>query len=203
MSGATLLAIAVALSLDAFAVSASTGCAVRGLRPGHYLRMAGAFGLFQFCMPLIGWYCGSAVRGYIEAWDHWVAFALLAWVGGAMLRPALGELLFAGRMRKAPSCPVPDGPAAKDPTGGANLLILAVATSIDALAVGLSLSMIGVDIWLAALLIGIVCAAISAFGLFLGARLARSTSLGSRAELVGGIALIAIGVNILHAHGVF
>ena len=197
MSLFELLAIAVALSLDAFAVATGTGCAVRRPTPGHYLRMAGAFGFFQFLMPLAGWYLGASVHGYIEAWDHWIAFALLAWVGGSMLRSGLSPA-----MAEPADCPMPASEPA-DPTRLSNLLVLAVATSIDALAVGLSFSMVGVGIWFPSILIGCVCAAITALGLLLGARLAHSTMLGSRAEFVGGLVLCGIGINILHQHGVF
>lgn len=198
-----LLAIAVALSLDAFAVAAGTGCAVREVRAPQYVRMAGAFGFFQFLMPVIGWYLGTTVHRYIENWDHWIAFVLLAWVGGSMLRSAWGATMRRreGAEAEGDACALP--PQGKDPTSGSNLLVLAVATSIDALAVGLSFAMLGLNIWGAALLIGCVCAAISGLGLLLGCRLARATTLGSRAELVGGLVLIGIGVNILHTHAVF
>jgi putative Mn2+ efflux pump MntP len=176
---------------ELFAVAAGVGCAARRPRRGQYVRLAGAFGLFQWRMPIAGWHLGASVHRYIAAWAHWVAFALLAWVGGSMLRSAL----FPARQR--------DAADKKDPTAGANLLILAVATSIDAFAVGLSFSMLRIDIWAPAALIGCVCAALSAFGLLLGARLARAPRFGKRAECAVGLALIAIGCNILRQHGVF
>ena len=195
MSLPELFAIAVALSLDAFAVATGVGCAVRRPRPGQFVRLAGSFGLFQFLMPAAGWHLGASLHQYIAAWGHWIAFALLAWIGGSMLRSAL-----------SPAMLKPQYPAAADkddPTRGFNLIVLAVATSIDALAVGLSFSMLGIGIWGPAGLIGCVCAAISAFGLLLGARLARAPGFGSRAECIGGLVLIAIGVNILRQHNVF
>ena len=129
-----LFLIAVALAMDAFAVSVSSGCVVRTPTLAHYARMAGAFGFFQFLMPVIGWYLGLTVRPFIEAWDHWIAFALLLWIGGSMIRS------FFQPSEEEDSC-------AKDPTRGSNLLLLAIATSIDALAVGLSLAVLQIPIW--------------------------------------------------------
>lgn len=183
-----LFAVAVALSMDAFAVAVGAGCALPRVTAGHYLRLAGAFGFFQFAMPLAGWAAGIGVRSWIEAWDHWAAFALLAWTGGGMIREALSG---------------DDGGEAGDPTRGKKLLMLAVATSIDALAVGLSLAMLRIPAWGPSLLIGAVCAIITAAGLFLGRRLAAAAIFGQRAALAGGLVLIAIGVKILFEHGVF
>lgn len=182
-----LLAIAVALAMDAFAVAVCAGCAVGRARPRHYVRLCGAFGLFQAFMPILGWTMGRTVRPYIENWDHWVAFALLAWVGIAMIRESRGE----------------EACATTDPTAGRQLVVLAVATSIDALAVGLSFSMLGVDIWQPALIIGLVCATITGIGLSLGNALARAALFGRRATLAGGIVLLLIGLRILYEHNVF
>ena len=88
MSLLAVLLLAVALSLDAFAVAVASGCALRPIRWEHYCRVGGAFGFFQFFMPVLGWLLGQSVHSYIEAWDHWIAFVLLAWVGGNMLRGA-------------------------------------------------------------------------------------------------------------------
>ncbi|MDR2727164.1 MAG: manganese efflux pump MntP family protein [Deltaproteobacteria bacterium] len=195
MSLPELLAIAVALSLDAFAVATGIGCAVRRPHPGQYARVAGAFGLFQFFMPVAGWHLGASVLHYIAAWEHWIAFALLVWVGGSMLRSSWSPAML--KPQHAPAA------GKKDPTSGSKLIILAVATSIDALAVGLSLSMLEINIWGPAGLIGCICAVVSALGLLLGASLARMPKLGSRAECVGGLTLIAIGFNILRQHDVF
>ena len=124
--------LAVALSMDAFAVAVASGCAVRTISLRQYLRVGGAFGLFQCLMPLGGWLLGSTVHRYIEAWDHWVAFGLLAWVGGNMLLQGIRGLR---RGSESDACP------RVDPTAGRNLWLLAVATSIDAFAVGLSLAL--------------------------------------------------------------
>ena len=109
-------------------------------------------------MPVLGWFLGQSVHHFIEAWDHWLAFVLLAWIGGNMLRSGIGGL----RKNEPVSCPQ------SDPTAGWNLLLLAVATSIDALAVGLTFAMTNTNAFLPSCLIGVVCAAISACGLFLG-----------------------------------
>ncbi|WP_300717565.1 manganese efflux pump MntP family protein [uncultured Desulfovibrio sp.] len=192
MSFFTVFLLAVALSMDAFAVALASGCAIREVRPGQYLRVSLAFGFFQFFMPLLGWFLGQSVHHFIEAWDHWLAFALLAWIGGNMLRSGIGGL----RRGEGPSCPK------SDPTRGWNLLLLAVATSIDALAVGLTFAMTGTAALLPSCLIGMVCACISACGLFLGKKLASLPMLNGWAEVLGGLVLVGIGLNILRESGV-
>ena len=153
MSFFTVFLLAVALSMDAFAVALASGCAIREVRLRQYVRVSAAFGFFQFFMPVLGWFLGQSVHHFIEAWDHWlplagwllgsqfarhvtkmapwIAFVLLAWIGGNMLRSGIGGL----RKNEPVSCPQ------SDPTAGWNLLLLAVATSIDALAVGLTFAM--------------------------------------------------------------
>jgi len=185
MSFAALLALAVALAMDAFAVALVTGLSLRPLRAGQLMRMSLAFGLFQAGMPVLGWLAGKAVYRYISAVDHWIAFGLLAFVGGKMLYEALhGD--------------DDDDGKTGDPTRGMALLILAIATSIDALAVGLSLSVIGQPIAFAALVIGVVCAGFTATGMLLGRRI--GTWWGPRVEVFGGLILIGIGVKILVEH---
>ncbi|SNS12331.1 Putative Mn2+ efflux pump MntP [Humidesulfovibrio mexicanus] len=189
MPFATLLAIAVALAMDAFAVALATGICLGRVRPGHVLRMAGAFGLFQALMPVAGWLLGFSVRGRIEAFDHWLAFALLAFVGGKMIWEGLTQ--------------TPDDPGCEpvDRTRGWPLLVLAVATSVDALAVGLSFAMLGQGILVPALVIGVVCFAITALGLRIGCMARRVAAIGRYAELLGGAVLLAIGLRILLEHG--
>lgn len=130
---------------------------------------------------------------FIEAWDHWLAFVLLAWIGGNMLRSGIGGL----RKAEPVACP------RSDPTAGWNLLLLAVATSIDALAVGLTFAMTDTNAFLPSCLIGVVCACISACGLFLGKKLSSLPMLNGWAEVLGGVVLLGIGLNILHESGVF
>lgn len=188
MSILEILLLAVALSMDAFAVAVASGCASRTRSLRHYARVGGAFGLFQCLMPLAGWLLGGAVHGYIEAWDHWIAFGLLAWVGGNMAAQGVRGLR---QGAESDACP------RVDPTAGRNLWILAVATSIDAFAVGLSLALTSTGIVLPALIIGVVCAAISAGGVHLGSTLSRLRVVNRFSELLGGLALLGIGVNIL------
>ncbi|HIU18089.1 MAG TPA: manganese efflux pump [Candidatus Avidesulfovibrio excrementigallinarum] len=194
MSAVAVLMLALALAMDAFAVSVGAGCALRRPDAGHYFRMSLAFGLFQFLMPVIGWALGLSVRSFIENWDHWVAFVLLAWIGGSMLREGL---------QHNPDDDGPCAPPKKDPSRGTSLLLLAVATSIDALAVGLSFALIRVPIWMPSVVIGLVCAGLTALGLFLGQRLSRAALFGRYAGVAGGVVLIGIGLKILWEHGVF
>lgn len=181
------LALAVALAMDAFAVSIAAGVALKAVSPRQTFRLAWHFGLFQAMMPIIGWSAGLTVRSSIEAYDHWLAFALLLFVAQGMLRSA-----FKGEQAEAD---------AKDPTKGMTMVMLSVATSIDALAVGLSLSMINVSIWTPALIIGLVAGAFTTAGMHLGKVIGNMAQLSRWAEMTGGIVLLAIGVNILREHG--
>ena len=169
--------------MDAFAVSIAAGLAIDRLTHRHVFRAAFHFGLFQFMMPVAGWFAGQAVAGYIVAYDHWVALALLSVIGGKMIWEA-------GRPDR------PRGPA--DPTRGWSLVTLSVATSIDALAVGLSMALLGVSIWLPSVIIGLVAAGMSVIGICLGSRLGGATR--HWAERIGGLVLIGIGVHIVVAH---
>lgn len=181
------LALAVALAMDAFAVSIASGVSLRTVSARQTFRLAWHFGLFQAMMPIIGWSAGFTVRSRIEAYDHWVAFGLLLFVAQGMLRSA-----FKGDPTNADD---------KDPTKGMTMVMLSVATSIDALAVGLSLSMINVSIWTPALIIGLVAGAFTTAGMHLGKAIGNMAQLSRWAELTGGIVLLAIGVNILREHG--
>jgi putative Mn2+ efflux pump MntP len=180
------LALAVALAMDAFAVSIASGVALRTVSARQTFRLAWHFGLFQAMMPVIGWSAGLTVRSRIEAYDHWIAFALLVFVAQGMLRSA-----FKGEQ-------VAD---AKDPTKGMTMVMLSVATSIDALAVGLSLSMIDISIWTPALIIGLVAGTFTTAGMHLGKVIGNMGQLSRWAETTGGVVLLAIGLNILREHG--
>lgn len=186
MSLLDILFLAVGLAMDAFAVSIGVAIQghVKGLRPAF--RLWFHFGLFQFLMPVTGWYLGIRLAQAIEAFDHWVAFILLAYVGGKMILSGLrGE-------RNQTS------PAPSDPTRGWSLVGLSVATSIDALAVGFSLAMLQVNIWYPSVVIGLVTALLSFIGVELGNRLGRK--IGHRAEIMGGAFLVLIGLRILFTH---
>ena len=169
--------------MDAFAVSLVAGTlkTIRG--PRAHFRLAFHFGLFQFFMPLIGWYAGVKIVDLISAIDHWIAFGLLAFVGGRMIISGFS------RQKEAFN---------GDPSRGYTLIALSVATSIDALAIGLSLGVVRLSIWYPALVIGLVAAAFSLVGIRLGRKL--GAAFGKRMEMVGGLILIAIGLRILFSH---
>jgi putative Mn2+ efflux pump MntP len=179
-----ILGIAVGLALDAFAVAVAGSVSLGRVTGRQVFRFAFHFGLFQAGMPLIGWLAGRGVQQYMAAWDHWVAFGLLAFIGGKAIVTALRS----GESTK------PRG----DPTRGWTLLMLSVATSIDALAVGLSLGMLEVAIWYPALIIGVVTAGLTALGMLIGSRL--GARFGRWTEIAGGLVLIGIGVKILVEH---
>lgn len=193
MNTLTILGIAVALAMDAFAVAIATGVSLGQVSFRQTFRLSWHFGLFQAMMPVIGWGLGASVQRYLAEYDHWVAFTLLALVGGNMLK----EVIMAdedGEKQKKPR---------KDATRGLTLVMLSVATSIDALAIGLSMSMLQVSVTTPAIVIGIVAGLFTIGGLHLGKRVARLTWLSSWAEIVGGLVLWLIGLNILREHGVF
>lgn len=175
--------IALGLAMDAFAVSLAAGAGRHVRRPRPALRLAFHLGLFQFMMPVVGWYLGSTLAGAMAAFDHWVAFALLAFVGGKMIRESFAH----------------DGErATTDPSKGLTLVSLSVATSIDALAVGISLAVLDVAIWQPSVIIGVLTAGLSVVGIALGSRV--GPRLGQRTELAGGLLLLAIGVRIVVEH---
>jgi len=184
MSWLSLLAVAFALAMDAFAVAIVTGLALTPMTGRHVFRLAFHFGLFQALMPTLGWAAGTAVHRYIASYDHWIAFGLLAFVGGKMIAGVLDRT---GEARRA-----------GDPTSGWDLVLLSVATSIDALAVGISLAVIGMRILRPALTIGIVASGLTTVGMLLGRRI--GAVWGKRVEVLGGLILIAIGIRILVAH---
>ncbi len=182
-----ILIIAVALAMDAFAVAVSTGVVLKTVSFRQTFRLAWHFGLFQAFMPVIGWSAGFTIRSRIEAYDHWIAFGLLLFVAQGMIRSAFQKK--------------PEDETLKDPTRGVTMVMLSVATSIDALAVGLSLAMINVSIWTPALIIGIVAGVLTTIGIHLGRIIGNLAFISRWAEGAGGVVLILIGINILRAHG--
>ncbi len=189
------LLIALSLSMDAFAVSVSSAACTKGLSRRHMLRAAFAFGLFQFLMPLAGWFLGHAFKDLISAFDHWVAFALLAFVGGKILMEVIGE------WRNSPdpaSCPVDEETAKRDLSSKRIVFVLAIATSIDALAVGMSFSLIGKAALQPSVIIGIVTFIVCSAGFFFGKKI--GLLFGRWAEIAGGVVLIGIGTRILLSH---
>jgi putative Mn2+ efflux pump MntP len=180
----TIFLIAIGLAMDCFAVSLGVGTAGAATGPRATFRLFFHFGLFQAGMTLLGWLAGKTVVTYISSIDHWVAFGLLAFVGVRMIR---------GGLRKEG-----EEPAIPDPSRGMTLVMLSVATSIDALAVGLSLALLEVNVVWAALLIGGVSAVLSLVGLLLGNQL--GLRFGKSMEILGGIILIGIGLRVLITH---
>ena len=180
-----VLGIALGLAMDAFAVSLGTGFTLKGITPKQTFRLAFHFGLFQFLMPIIGWFAGENILKYIQAFDHWVAFILLFFIGGRMIRESF-------KFGEKPSRHI------SDPTKGSSLLILSLATSVDALAVGLSLAALHVDIIYPAVVIGLVAFGMTALGVKIGPFLGKL--IGKRVELLGGVILILVGLKILFDH---
>ena len=184
MSFIEIALLGISLAMDAFAVSITTGITLKDLRWKHAVKVGLFFGGFQFLMPLIGYLAGTTVASYIEGVDHWIAFGLLAFIGGKML----WECIHPGK----------DEEEAVDPTATGKLFILAIATSIDALAVGISLALLKANIWLCAGWIGVITFALSMMGVMLGKKLGEKFQ--KSAGFVGGIVLICIGVKILMEH---
>ena len=183
-----ILLIAVSLSMDAFAVSVSNGLSIKEIRKSEIFLEALFFGGFQFLMPVLGFLLGFSVKGYIEAFDHWIAFVLLGLIGFNMVKESLGG-------DDEDEC---EQRQALTPT---KLLFQAIATSIDALAVGVSFAVLNVNILSASAVIGVVCFIISVFGSIIGKNAGKM--LKKRAEMAGGIILILIGVKILIEHMFF
>ncbi len=184
MSWFSLLAIGVALAMDAFAVAIVTGLTLKALTYRHLFRLGFHFGIFQAGMLAAGWYVGSAVQRLVASSDHWVAFVLLLIVGSNIIRNSF-------RGEEAAHSPA-------DPTAGWQLVMLSFATSIDALAVGLSLAIIGNAISRAAFVVGMTAAIFTLLGMLLGRRV--GALWGRRLEAFGGFILIAIGIRILWQH---
>jgi manganese efflux pump family protein len=185
MSFVLILGIAVALAMDCFAVTIGLACGSRGLTMKQTVRMAAAFGGFQLVMPPLGWLGGARLLGLIAGFDHWVAFGLLALIGGRMIYEffEMSEEEKAGR---------------PDRTQGSRLLVLALATSVDALAVGLSLGVVGTAILYPTAIIGATSFVLTVAGAKLGPVVGRLV--GRWAELLGGLILIGIGAKILAEH---
>jgi putative Mn2+ efflux pump MntP len=182
----TIIVIAVGLAMDAFVVSIISGSAYRQLHVKHALRMALSFGAFQAFMPLIGSLAGLSLKDYIQNYDHWVAFALLAAVGGKMIYESF-------KIKSVKENP--------DPSNIIVLLVLSIATSIDALAIGITLSFITSSIALAAAIIGLITFVLSYAGVLIGKRFGHFFE--NKIEALGGLVLIGIGVKIMCEHLLF
>lgn len=176
--------------MDAFAVAVAVGISLKKVDARQMFRLSWHFGLFQAMMPVIGWFLGMKVHSFVKSFDHWIAFGLLAMVGGKMCWEAFQEA---------------DETAeeASDPTKSMSLVVLSVATSIDALAVGFSMSVLNVSIAFPAIIIGITAFLFTLVGMQIGTRFASSSRLSHWAEAFGGVVLIIIGLHTLIGHGVF
>lgn len=180
-----LLLTAVALSMDALAVSITNGLTIRKLSIKHALKTGLFFGFFQALMPAIGYLAGSSIRDLIQPIDHWVTFGLLAVIGGKMAWDALHEK-------------DDEEDKVEDPTNTVTLTMMAIATSIDALAVGIGLALTNVNIIASALCIGLVTFVLCTFGVMLGKKL--GDAFQKHAQVIGGLVLIAIGLKVLIEH---
>jgi manganese efflux pump family protein len=171
--------IAISMAMDAFAVCLVAGSKGRTSGPRPAFRLSFHFGLFQFIMPVLGWLAGRTVETVIRDYDHWIAFGLLGFVGVRMIYAAArGEDV-----------------QSLDPSRGWTLVFLSVAVSIDALAIGLSLGVLGIPVWYPAFIIGVVTAFLSLLGLRLGHDF--GGRFGRPVETLGGVVLIGIGLRIL------
>jgi putative Mn2+ efflux pump MntP len=179
----TSVVIAVGLAMDAFAVSLGVGTAQKADDLRSQFRLFFHFGVFQMGMTLLGWLAGSTVAHFIKDYDHWVAFALLLYVGVNMIHSGLN-----GASETYNS----------NPSKGRLLVVLCVATSLDALAVGMSMAMLGSPVLIPSIIIGVVASALSLVGLRIGDGLGKA--FGKRIEIFGGLLLIGIGINILIEH---
>ena len=179
----TIIFVAFGLAMDAFAVSVASGITVKNLKLKNALKMAFSFGLFQAFMPLLGWLAGLSLRSFISEVDHWIAFGLLSLIGLRMIYESLKSEVRGKEI---------------DPLDPYVLLILSIATSIDALAVGLSFAFLQIVIVTPVIIIGMVTFLLSLLGIMIGNRLGHFFE--KKIEFAGGLILIGIGIKILIEH---
>lgn len=191
MSFISIFMTGIGLSMDAFAVSLAKGICLKENELKYSLRVSLFFGGFQALMPLLGWWVGRYFESYIKSFDHWIAFILLAIIGGKMLIEAIKELKSTEDTEIAVECE-------RDEFSYKKLTILAIATSIDVLAVGVSFAFLSVSIIPSITIIGITTFVLSFFAVFLGKKLGEYMQ--SYAEIIGGVILIGIGIKILIEH---
>ena len=183
MQTLTILFISLGLAMDAFAVSLAIGTSGQIHDRRGKVRLAAHFGIFQAGMTALGYVIGGTVMQYVSKWDHWLAAALLAYVAFRLIRSGL-----------LTDCEAFN----QDPSKGRTLVMLSVATSLDAFAVGLSIALMGIPVAASVLAIGLVGAVLSAVGIFAGHRL--SCQFGKRMEIIGGLILVIIAANVLLTH---
>ncbi len=178
-----VILIAFALAIDAFAVSFAAGAYFGKATQRQKFRLSFHFGLFQFLMPIIGWFAGSEIVKIIEQYDHWVAFVVLSIIGSKMIYDAMNNS---------------SNVLTQDISKGFKLINLSIATSIDALAVGFSLGLVNSEIIIPSIIIGIVAATMSLIGIKAGEKLA--SFFGRKISVLGGVVLILIGIHIMLSH---
>ena len=183
MTTVEIIALAFSLSLDCFAVSLALSASGYLSDRRAAFRISFHFGLFQSLMPIAGWSVGAQIEPSIASFDHWIAFALLSFVAIRMILA---------------SREVPSTDHSRDPSRGWTLVTLSTATSIDALAVGLGLATLGIDVWYPSVIIGCVTMIVSTIGIVGGQRASRA--LGSRAQVVGGVVLLVIAFTVVFSH---
>ncbi len=181
----SIIIIAFGLSMDSFAVSVANGIVVRNMGIPHTLRMSLFFGGFQALMPALGWFLGVKLNRFISEWDHWVAFAILSFIGCRMI----WEAVKSSKDEEKKEC------SSVDCSRLSTLSLLAVATSIDAFAVGLSFALLNMSIVAPVLIIGGITAVVSFSGYYIGKTVGHFFE--NKVEIVGGVILIGIGVKIL------
>lgn len=193
MNFIALIFTAFALSMDAFAVSITKGMTIKNLKKSTALKMALTFGVFQGAMPLLGWALGISFESYIKSIDHWIAFILLGFIGFNMIKGFFDD-------RKEENASELEFSATTDVDDLSNkeIIMLAVATSIDALAVGISFAFLNISIIPAASIICIITFLVCVVGVFVGNKV--GDIFNGYAELVGGVILILIGFNIFNEH---
>jgi putative Mn2+ efflux pump MntP len=183
----SLLLVALGLSADCFAVAISTSITNRNLRLFHFSRISLTFGTFHTVMPALGWLAGYTVVKFVGGFDHWLAFVLLGFIGGKMVWSAFRKSEKNNR-----------GTDVTNITRFLPLIIIGVATSIDALAAGLSFSFMETNLMLSCITVGVVVAGVALAGFFVGRKV--GAKVGKRAEIVGGLILMGIGIKVVVEH---
>lgn len=178
-----LLGLAISLAMDAFSVCITSGAVIKKPTLRQYFRLSFHFALFQFLMPILGFYGGVFFEGLLEQYDHWIAFILLLIIGGKMFWESFQSELDEDK---------------RDPSRGKTLILLSISTSIDAAAVGFSMAALNEPIFIPSIIIGLVCLIFSILGVFIGAKI--GSLFGKWAERFGGLVLILIGTKILIEH---
>ncbi len=182
MNNLELVFIAFGLAMDAFAVSIASGVVIKDLRVSQALRIAIFFGAFQALMPVVGWFSGVGLKGFIAGIDHWIVFTILNFIGIKMIYEAAKMNL----------------DSKENVLGLYTLLVLSIATSIDALAVGITFAFLNISIIIPVIVIGIITFVLSLFGVFIGNHIGHFFE--RKIEMAGGIILICIGIKILLEH---